>query len=827
MILILSIIFLVGLIVLLAIAKPLLNSMSSTKNVGGNILTRTSQCLTSSGLCSEDGVKVITKKCIPNAITGLGCTDEGGEMFYGERTQTVPCKLKCIKTKWIPTGNAGPCAVEGEGECISSLISSGVRSIEEQCVKNDDSGITTCRLGDKRIIKQFCLLSPSEKQGYDVCGSRVRSDTKKVCYDNEDEVELVNGVFVTTFLAGTSMSTTSFTPPSFPNVVTSTSLYANDPLEVYNPSTPYTIRTANGVDFKGTYDIPSECIAPYEIPPGVGVKCNTDACKQSAIVTHQFKIAYDFGGPEIDVITPDFFANEFYGYSQVIEANSADTKYLDIRLPFNEVRHFNPAKYDEKYPNGTKSLVNHISLFTLALDGCIGEKVGNDESDDDALNNGNSCDITNPNTDTPDQLGRYYASMIKNAYQGALNQNDFNFRFLRIDPYSNCSSHDTPPGSAFERKNRFIQRFLTKSISSLQVNPQTQRLTDTYSCRKLTQTHDSTIDSKRWGIKFDAGTVTLDYIESVEKGDPPVSKRYITNVNIPAFLNVFKSRDSSGSKVFSLDLTRENIRNMGDTFFTDTRVLAHAAINGARFSFSLSPTFNMYDVKYFSIRSETELTTGSSEQIPFTNYPEVGTFVRLKAIVYVYFRGIKYYMIVRYGLMMLIPYDPEIGPVDMSTFILAGKFGDSPLTSIIFYVPTAIDDGSFNTTSYLLTDNHHELYIKQKSGASSSYQGMIYSMAKPAYTESSTLPNINTDILDNRSVCTGSIYQAVEVNEPFTSSTPRFFKGFGITLAATIPESAKYATLDEAGCATDIRYWVDSRNVTNPDDDRFNCPTVY
>lgn len=104
-------------------------------------------------ICANPGVKTITRECIPNQNTGLGCIiPEGpnqGLQSYETLLRIEECSPHCVVSKWQIINEDQPCVVSNNGEIINTDIcvpkgKMGSRDIKFQCVNNDSIGSNEC-----------------------------------------------------------------------------------------------------------------------------------------------------------------------------------------------------------------------------------------------------------------------------------------------------------------------------------------------------------------------------------------------------------------------------------------------------------------------------------------------------------------------------------------------------------------------------------------------------------------------------------------------------------------------------------------------------------
>lgn len=106
-------------------------------------------CLTTSGLCTDEGYKTITASCIPNPTTGYGCLSEDGSQTFETRVQKIGCQPQCREFIWSPQASASPCIFDPPYNdrslypCLPNGVT-GSTTTTLTCVPNDAYGVNGC-----------------------------------------------------------------------------------------------------------------------------------------------------------------------------------------------------------------------------------------------------------------------------------------------------------------------------------------------------------------------------------------------------------------------------------------------------------------------------------------------------------------------------------------------------------------------------------------------------------------------------------------------------------------------------------------------------------
>ena len=106
-------------------------------------------CLTSSGLCTDEGYKTITVSCIPNPTTGYGCLSEDGSQTFETIVQKIGCQPQCRQFIWRAESSASPCLLDPPYNdhslypCLPNGVT-GLTTTTLTCVPNDAYGVNSC-----------------------------------------------------------------------------------------------------------------------------------------------------------------------------------------------------------------------------------------------------------------------------------------------------------------------------------------------------------------------------------------------------------------------------------------------------------------------------------------------------------------------------------------------------------------------------------------------------------------------------------------------------------------------------------------------------------
>ena len=107
-------------------------------------------CLTSSGLCTDDGYKTITQTCVPNSTTGYGCLAADGTETFATLVQKVGCQPQCRQFIWddvTPASQTCTLASPYNNQAMYPCLPNGItgnKLTTLTCVPNDGYGINAC-----------------------------------------------------------------------------------------------------------------------------------------------------------------------------------------------------------------------------------------------------------------------------------------------------------------------------------------------------------------------------------------------------------------------------------------------------------------------------------------------------------------------------------------------------------------------------------------------------------------------------------------------------------------------------------------------------------
>jgi hypothetical protein len=127
------------------------NSSNTNTTLYGSYSTPVeTPCLTSSGLCTDDGYKTITQTCVPNPTTGYGCLTADGTETFATLVQKVGCQPQCRQFIWddvTPVTQTCTVASPYNNQAIYPCLPNGITGNKLRtltCVPNDGYGINAC-----------------------------------------------------------------------------------------------------------------------------------------------------------------------------------------------------------------------------------------------------------------------------------------------------------------------------------------------------------------------------------------------------------------------------------------------------------------------------------------------------------------------------------------------------------------------------------------------------------------------------------------------------------------------------------------------------------
>jgi len=110
------------------------------------------ECINSSGLCSEKGVISEISYCIPNKNTKRGCIDKNGKQTYDIKITQTGCTTSCRYSIWDNELTTGCFIPISPSQNTSEILSprcikkgeKGISITKKKCIQNDAYGINTC-----------------------------------------------------------------------------------------------------------------------------------------------------------------------------------------------------------------------------------------------------------------------------------------------------------------------------------------------------------------------------------------------------------------------------------------------------------------------------------------------------------------------------------------------------------------------------------------------------------------------------------------------------------------------------------------------------------
>lgn len=159
------------------------------KDYGTYSILFQTDCLSSTGNCSEYGLQHIYQECIPNPITGYGCLDDDNKQTFKTKITTSPCLSQCrSKSLKLTEDNTIKYISYSDGsdipfsniKCLDDTFTSYIKK-SYQCILNDDQGTSNCdyMCGSDITIKlpiDDISIYPKEY---------INGSEQSVCYDSQ------------------------------------------------------------------------------------------------------------------------------------------------------------------------------------------------------------------------------------------------------------------------------------------------------------------------------------------------------------------------------------------------------------------------------------------------------------------------------------------------------------------------------------------------------------------------------------------------------------------------------------------------------------------
>lgn len=118
------------------------------------------QCVSTTGLCTDKGIRHNIQNCIPNPITGKGCILNNGTQSFDSLIYTESCNITCYSAVWQKISNNEVCIPPADpdnpnispaltGQCLPRLSNTntkylGRKTLTYQCVQHDPTGPNNC-----------------------------------------------------------------------------------------------------------------------------------------------------------------------------------------------------------------------------------------------------------------------------------------------------------------------------------------------------------------------------------------------------------------------------------------------------------------------------------------------------------------------------------------------------------------------------------------------------------------------------------------------------------------------------------------------------------
>lgn len=151
----------------------------------GTHINTTTQCVNTSGLCSEVGTIVNHSYCQPNSQTGRGCLLNGVQTFESQNT-TQTCSIPCRKTVWEIT--TSPCIATSP--ICAEYNEVGTTTTAYKCVANDKTGENTCvlHLNTGYTINDPSLCSLNKAKSIATCKEGAIVTLQNECLPEKEKI---------------------------------------------------------------------------------------------------------------------------------------------------------------------------------------------------------------------------------------------------------------------------------------------------------------------------------------------------------------------------------------------------------------------------------------------------------------------------------------------------------------------------------------------------------------------------------------------------------------------------------------------------------------